>query len=210
VHGKDVWTYRGTHPEENAAFDAAMTSVTSVVATSVISTFDFGRFGTVVDVGGGRGGFLAAILNRWPEMRGVLFDQPHVVAGAGSLLADAGVADRCRVESGSFFDGVPGGGDAYVLKSIVHDWPDDRAVEILRSCHRGMHDGAVLLLVERVLQGPNEGVEDAFIDVNMLVGPGGQERTEAEYAALLDAAGLRLRGVVRSPSGTCVLEAALA
>jgi hypothetical protein len=136
----------------------------------------------------------------------VVFDQQHVVAGTPDLLASAGVGDRCRVVAGSFFDEVPAGADAYVLKSIVHDWPDDTAVAILRVCRAAMQDSATLLLVERVIFGPNGDPDSAFTDLNMLVGPGGQERTEIEYADLLAAAGLRLARVVPSSSGVSIVE----
>ena len=131
VHGTDSWTFRARHPELSAGFDRAMTALARQVAAAVLAAYDFGRFGTVVDVGGGNGAFLAAILARHPATRGVLFDQPHVVAGAPPVLAAAGVADRCEVVGGSFFEAVPAGGDAYVLKSILHDWEDADCVRIL-------------------------------------------------------------------------------
>jgi hypothetical protein len=207
VQGQDVWEYRRRHAEESAGFDAAMTSVTSIVAASVLGAFDFGRFREIVDIGGGRGGFIAAVLTRWPQVRGVLFDQPHVVADAPRLLADAGVAERCRVVAGSFFDAVPSGSDAYLLKDIVHDWPDEHAIEILRVCRRAMDGPATLLIVERVIPRPNEGYDAAFSDLNMLVMPGGQERTGAEYATLVEASGFRLIDVTPTSSGFSVIEA---
>ena len=207
VHGQDVWEYRAAHPEESTIFDAAMTSHSRLVARAVLDVYDFGRFTTVVDVGGGRGAFVAAILRRWPNLRGVLCDQPHVVAGALDLLREAGVEDRCEVVPGSFFDAVRPGGDAYVLKHIVHDWPDAQALTVLRACRTAVGEAGVLLLVERIIAGPNEGPDAAFSDLNMLVSPGGQERTEAEYAALLSAAGFRLRTVVPTTSDVSVIEA---
>jgi O-methyltransferase domain/Dimerisation domain len=207
VHGQDVWEYRAQRPEESAAFDAGMTALSAFVARSVLDVYDFGQFGEVVDVGGGRGALVAAMLKRWPDLRGVVFDQPHVVAGAPELLEAAGVAARSRVVSGSFFDAVPGDGDAYVLKHIVHDWPDDKAVEILRTCRRDMPVGATLLLLERLILGRNEGPDATFSDLNMLVNPGGQERTEAEYAAMLGAAGFLLTRIVPTTSDMSVIEA---
>jgi hypothetical protein len=206
VHGCDMWAYWSGHPEEGVAFDAAMTSTAGVVSSAVLDAYDFGRFREIVDVGGGRGGFLASILTRWPEVRGVVLDLPHVVAGAGELLAGQGVAERCRIAPGSFFDEVPAGADAYLLKSVMHNWPDEKAVEILRVCRAAMDGHATMLLVERVIRGPNEDPDSAFVDINMLVGPGGQERTQLEYADLLDAAGLRLVRVVPSSSVMSVIE----
>lgn len=160
----------------------------------------------MVDVGGGNGAFLAAILARQPATRGVLFDQPHVVGGAGPILAAAGVADRCEVVGGSFFEAVPAGGDAYLLKAILHDWEDGDCVRILRTCRRTMVDGAALLVVERELGAPNEAVDAKFSDLNMLVGPGGRERSADEYAVLFAAAGFRFVGATPSASGISVFE----
>jgi len=207
VHGQDVWAYRASHPGEGKVFDFAMSSLSSLLAESVLDAYDFGRFSTVVDVGGGRGSFLAAVLGRHPALRGVVFDQPHVVASAPATLAGAGVEERCEVVSGDFFASVPGGGDAYVLKAVVHDWDDERATAILRTCRRDMPDTATLLIVERVLGGPNEGPDAAFTDLNMLVGPGGEERTEEEYAALLHGAGFTMTRTVRTDIEVAVIEA---
>ena len=210
VHGTDPWTFRARDPERSARFDRAMTSLSRQVTDAVLAAYDFGRFGTVVDVGGGTGAFLAAVLARHPTLRGVLFDQPHVVAGAGPLLAAAGVADRCEVVAGSFFEAVPGGGDAYVLKAILHDWEDADCVRILRACRRAMADGAALLVVERELGPPNEHPDAKFSDLNMLVAPGGRERTPAQYAALFEAAGFRFAGFTPSAVGTGVYAGAAA
>ncbi len=202
VHGEDVWTYRSTRPEESAVFDRAMTALTGTVDRAVATDYDFGRFGTVADVGGGRGTLLAAILDRHPGVRGVLFDQPHVVQGA-----DLGaVADRCQVVGGSFFEAVPAGADAYVLKAIIHDWEDPESVAILRVCRQAMDESAVLLLVERDLGPPNADPPAKLSDLNMLVGPGGRERTVDEYGALFEQARLRLTGVTPTAGGLQILE----
>jgi len=206
VHGTDSWTFRARHPELSAGFDRAMTSLSRQVTAAVLAAYDFGRFGTVVDVGGGNGALLAAILAEHPALRGVLFDQPHVVAGAGPLLAAAGVDDRAAVVGGSFFDAVPEGGDAYVLKAILHDWEDEDCLRILRTCRRAMADGAALLVVERELGPPNKTPDGKFSDLNMLVGPGGRERAPEEYAALFAAAGFRFVGGAPSDVGTGVFE----
>jgi O-methyltransferase domain/Dimerisation domain len=205
VHGTDVWTWRSMHPEESAIFDRAMTSTTRQVNRELLDAFDFGRFATIVDVGGGNGFLLASILARHSTMQGVLFDQEHVVVGAGPVLEAAGVADRCRVVGGSFFDAVPAGGDAYILKSIIHDWDDEEAVAILRVCRRA---GGVVLLIERVVGPPNEDPATKFLDLNMLVMPGGRERTLDEYAALFEASGFSLVGETPTEGGTSVIEGA--
>ena len=139
-------------------------------------------------------------------MRGVLFDQPHVVSGAGPLLEAAGVADRCEVEGGSFFEAVPAGGHAYVLKAVLHDWADEASIAILRTCRRAMADGAALLVVERELGGPNETPDAKFSDLNMLVSPGGRERSSGEFAALFETAGFGFVGFTPGAAGPGVFE----
>ncbi|MEA2510961.1 MAG: hypothetical protein QOF01_4462 [Thermomicrobiales bacterium] len=208
VHGTDPWTFRARDPGASARFDRAMTSLSRQVIAAVLDAYDFGRFAKIVDVAGGNGAFVAAILAKYPGVRGVLFDQPHVVAGAAPLLEGSGVADRCEVVGGSFFDAVPAGGNAYILKSILHDWEDESCVRILRICRQAMADGAALLVVERELGPPNENPGSKFSDLNMLAAPGGQERTPEEYAALFAAARFRFVGVTPSAGGTAVYEGA--
>jgi hypothetical protein len=198
IHGVDVWTYRSTRPEESAMFDRAMASL-SQQQREAVAVYDFTPFATIADVGGGTGAFLARILASAPDARGVLFDLPHVVAGAPAVLAAAGVAERCEVVGGSFFDGVPAGADAYVLRAVVHDWEDDDALRILDAVRQAIPDHGRILLVERVVEGPNEGRPAKWSDLNMLVSPGGRERTEAEYGDLLTRAGFRPTGVVPGP-----------
>jgi hypothetical protein len=200
LQGMDVWAYRAAHPEDGVAFDRAMTSLTRGVVEAVVGSYDFGLFPCVVDVGGGQAALLAAILGTHRSVRGILFDLPQVVAEAGELLRQAGVADRCEIVGGSFFERVPEGGDAYLLKAILHDWDDDAALAILRVCRRAMPPGRRLLVLERLIGSPNEQPETKFSDLNMMVMPGGQERTREEFAALFAAAGFRLVAV--TPTGT--------
>ena len=206
VHGTDVWTYRNAHPAQGAIFDAAMTALSRQVTGAVTSAYDFSRFTTVVDVGGGRGALLASVLTATPRLRGVLFDQPSVVAGAAPILAEAGVTERCEVVSGDFFDTVPAGGDAYLLKAIIHDWDDERSASILANVRDAMDPKGVVLLVERVLEGPNQGLDGKLSDLNMLVAPGGLERTEEEFDELLAVAGLRRTRTYDTGSIVSVLE----
>jgi SAM-dependent methyltransferase len=210
VHGMDVWEYRRLHPAEGAAFDRAMTANTRGVDEAVLAVYDFSRFGTVVDVGGGHGALLGAILAQHPAMRGVLFDQPQVAAGARVALVAAGVGERCQVVGGSFFEALPEGGDAYVMKSIIHDWEDAESIAILRRCAEVLRPGSAVLLIERDLPGPNQGMESKLSDLNMLVLPGGRERTLAEYQALFEAAGLRFVGATPTDVGVSIIEAAAA
>jgi hypothetical protein len=207
VHGSDPWTLRSRHPELGASFDRAMTSVSSQVAASILAVYDFSRFGIIVDVGGSRGGFLSAILAAYPLMRGVVFDLPHVVAGAGPLLEAAGVADRCEVIAGSFFESVPAGGDVYILKAILHDWDDEQALAILETCRHAMADGTALLIVERDIGPPNEMPDAKLSDLNMLVGTGGRERSVDQFATLLTSAGFDVTSYTPGAAGVGVLEA---
>jgi hypothetical protein len=206
VHGTDVWSYRAKRPEELAIFDSAMTSITGLVDDAVLDAYNFARFGEIVDVAGGRGALLAAILAKHQTVRGVLFDQPEVVANAEALVGRFG--DRCRIAAGSFFDSVPAGADAYLLKSILHDWEDPDCVRILRVIGNAMPEHGVVLAVERDLGGPNENAPAKLSDLNMLVNPGGRERSEEEYAGLFAAAGLRYVGATPSAAGVNVFEAA--
>jgi hypothetical protein len=200
VHGTSIWEYRASRPLEQAVFDRAMTSLAGQVADAVAGAYDFGRFGTVVDVGGGRGHQLAAILARHLGVRGVLFDQPGTVAAVEP-------GERMSLVGGDFFTAVPEGGDAYLLKAVLHDWPDEECVAILRSCRRAMAAGGVVLIVEQLLDLAPDPVRTAFSDLNMLVAPGGRERELAEYGSLLTAAGFTLGRAVPTGTDVFVIEA---
>jgi hypothetical protein len=200
LHGTNVWEHLAAHPEEGEIFDAAMTGHSAPVAEAVAQSYDFSGIGVLVDVGGGEGGLLAAILAANPALRGVLFDLPHVVVTAGALLKRAGVADRCEVVGGSFFETVPEGADAYLLKSIIHDWDDAAAIEILRTCRAAMANTGRLLVVERVIQPGNEPDRAKFSDLNMLVMLGGRERTADDFERLYTEAGFRVTSIV--PTGS--------
>ena len=206
LYGTNVWEYRETRPREAEVFNAAMTALSAAVVEAVVRSYDFSGIGVLVDVGGGEGALLAEILAASPGVRGVLFDQAHVVAGAGALLERVGVADRCEVVAGSFFDAVPGGGDAYLLKSVVHDWDDAEAVEILRSCRAAMANTGRLLVVEPVVRPGNDPDPAKFSDLNMLVMLGGRERTAGEFEGLLARAGFGLTNIVRTGSPFDIIE----
>ncbi|MBJ7593712.1 MAG: methyltransferase, partial [Candidatus Dormibacteraeota bacterium] len=146
------------------------------------------------------------VLMKYPKMRGVLFDQPHVVANAEQLLRDAGITERCEVVGGDFFAALPEGTDAYILRAILHDWEDAEATAILATCRRSVGAAGRLLVIEWAVDPPNEGRDGKFSDLNMLVAPGGQERTREEYAALFAAAGFRLTEVFPTAAGHAVIE----
>lgn len=203
AHGTDVWTYRSQHQEEGAIFDHAMTAISRGVSNAVVTAYDFAPFACVADIGGGHGALLASILGRYPAAHGILFDQAHVVSGAAELL---GVADRCEIVAGSFFEAVPKGGDAYVLKGILHDWDDAAAIAILRVCRGAIGSSGKLLVVERLIAPPNEAPDAKFSDLNMMVSPGGLERTREEFAAIFAAGGFQLSAVVATTTRLSVIE----
>lgn len=205
--GMGPFAYYAQHPDAGHIFNEAMIGYTNNVAGAVAAIYDFSPFTTVVDVGGGYGALLASILQQSRTQRGILFDQPHVVANAESFLASAGVADRCTRVGGDFFEAVPSGGDAYVLSQILHDWDDERCVLILQQCRRVIPESGKLLVVEIVVpsgQGPSFG---KWLDLHMLAVAGGRERTADEYDALFRAAGFGLADVLPTPAGPSVVEA---
>lgn len=207
--GESVWKWRQDHPEESRIFDRAMSAIAAIVATRLADGYDFGRFSRVADLGGGDGTLLATVLSRHPGVRGVLFDLAHVVADGQATLDRAGVSDRCEVVAGSFFDSVPAGCDAYVLKSILHDWDDASSVRILRRVAEVADPGAMLLIVERVVADREPGAVAVMSDLNMMVNTGGAERTSSEWRALAEAGGFEITGATDIGAGWHVIEAAM-
>ncbi|MFO0965330.1 MAG: methyltransferase [Gemmataceae bacterium] len=205
VFGKGFFDYLAERPKEAATFDAAMTAIHGAETEPMLDAYDFSRFGTLVDMGGGNGSNLLAVLKRHPKLRGVLFDLPHVVDRARANIRAAGLEDRCTAVGGSFFETAPPG-DAYILRHIIHDWDDDRSIAILRSCRRAMNPGAKLLVVESVIPPGNTPFTAKWLDLNMMVIPGGLERTEAQYRALYEKAGWRLTRIVPTRLETSVVE----
>jgi len=212
VHGATNWEYRRLHPELGQQFNRAMTAMSAQLIPAILAAYDFSPYRRVVDVGGGRGHLVAAILDANPEARGVVYDQPSVADDARTYLAERGLLDRCEIVGGSFFDAIPDGGDIYLLKAIVHDWPDEPSRNILETCRRAMAPTDRLLLIERVVRdGPEVPIEtlldDAINDMSMLVIQAGHERTEEEFRSLLDSAGFALRRVVPTTSPVAIVEA---
>ncbi|GAC1638727.1 MAG: methyltransferase [Ktedonobacteraceae bacterium] len=208
VFGLSLFDYYAQHPEEAVLFDHMMTEWTASVAPTVAVAYDFSTTQTLVDVGGGHGQMLASILQAHPTLRGVLFDLPHVVKGAPPLLEAAGVAGRCEVIGGDAFKAVPAGYETYLLKGVLHDWDDERAIAILARCHQAMKRQGRVLLVERVIvTGKTPELLVLESDVQMLVMAGGKERTEAEYRVLLTAAGFELTRLIPARTPYYVIEA---
>lgn len=207
VHGEPIFEYLGKHPDESAVFNEAMTGFSSNIAPAVAEAYDFSAFKMIVDVGGGHGTLLTTILRAHPGVSGIAFDSPPVVAGAEDAIREARLAGRCRTAGGDFFLSVPDGGDAYLLKHIIHDWSDDQATTILRNCRRGVNPGGKLLLVEMVVAPGDTSDFAKLLDLEMLVNLTGRERTEAEYRQLLSKAGWRLTRVIPTKSSVQIVEA---
>jgi len=208
--GVGVWEYRAHHPEYAALFDAAMSNFSGVHIDAVLAAYPFSAFRRVVDLGGGVGKFLVALLSAHPGMKGVLFDLPHVAESAREQIARAGLTQRCEFQSGDIFVGVPEGADAYVLSRVIHDWDDARALAILQNCRRAMPRDGKLLLIERILPAraePSPAVRSLLVtDLMMMVMNGGGERTEEEYQGLLGAAGFAPAKVTPTSSAVNVIE----
>ncbi|HEV8431133.1 MAG TPA: methyltransferase [Pyrinomonadaceae bacterium] len=205
--GVDVWKYFQQNPEDAAVFNNSMSSVTAATNEAITSRYDFAAFDTIVDVGGGHGGLITEILKANPKLRGVLFDAEEVIRGARPKLEAAGVADRCEAVAGDFFKSVPAGGDAYIMKWIIHDWSDEKAITILRHCRNQISRNGKLILVDCVVPETDEPDFSKFIDLNMLVMTGGKERTAREFEQLLSVAGFKLLRVIPTELPTAIVEA---
>lgn len=206
----DAFTQIQSDPEQAAVFDEAMATFTAQTAIAVAAAYDFSRFRTIVDVGGGNGALLIGLLTANPTLRGIVVDLPRVIEGAEPKIAAAGLSARCEAVAGDFFQDVPGGADAYLLKHVIHDWDDAKALAILRTCQRAMPAEGTLLVIEGVYPPRIDQSLDsrgaAANDVNMLVCTGGRQRSEVEFRALYAAAGLELRRIVPTAARVGVIE----
>ena len=207
VFGAHHFDYLSRHPDTAKMVDDAMVSVSSMMNTAIATAYDFSAVSTIVDIAGGYGSTLCTILKAHPALRGILFDMPHVIEGARQYIAEQGIADRCEVIAGDFFQSLPRGADAYFMKHIIHDWDDERCVKILRNCHAAMPSHGKLLVSERIVPPGNAPSYSKLSDLVMLVmTPGGRERTEAQYRKLFEAGGFKLTRLVPTESEHTVLE----
>jgi len=204
--GRPFFQYMTEHPDRHAVYDAAMMVHGIAETEPMLDAYDFSAFETVIDVGGGNGLMLAAILNRYPSVKGILFDLPAVVDRAKETISDLDLSDRCRIVGGDFFTSVPSA-DVYVLRHIIHDWDDDDAVSILRNCRNAMNPEGRILLVETVIPPTNEPCFGKWLDLMMLI-VGGRERTEEQYRRLLTRAGLGLNRIISTAHEISIIEAA--
>lgn len=203
----DAWEYRAMDPELNAIFNGTMRAFASEAKAAITSVYDFSGVQRLIDVGGGEGTLIAEILAAHPKARGVLLDLPHVVAGAPAVLEGKGVADRCEVAAGDFFQELPSGGDLYLLRAILHNWDDEPALAILSGCRRAIAPLGKLVIVDPGVA-EAEGFRRYFLDLQMLLMLGGRERTRDELDALCARAGFRVTVFKKLAGGDVLLEAA--
>ena len=209
LFGEPVFQYLSKHAESATLFDAAMTGIHGAETAAMIDAYDFSGLGTVVDIGGGNGTVIRTVLEKYPAMQGVLYDMPHVVERAAPALAASGVGGRCRTVGGNFFESVPPGGDAYLMRHIIHDWTDEQCRTILTNCARAMKPEAKLLVIDAVIKPGNEPQFSKFLDITMLTIPGGKERTAEEFQNLFASAGFELAQIVPTKSEVSIVEGRL-
>lgn len=205
--GKPIFEYLSENPDKARIFDAAMVGIHGRESDIVLSAYDFSGVGVLADIGGGNGSQISQVLNRNSDLKGILFDLPHVIERAKNPIESAGLLDRCELVGGSFFESVPEGADIYLMRHIIHDWDDEKSLTILRNCHQAMSANTKLLIVESVIPPGNDPFGGKFLDLVMLLIPGGKERTAEEYRALLDQAGFELTQVIPTTSEVSIIEA---
>jgi O-methyltransferase domain len=205
IYGMPTFEYLKHHPEEAEIFDEAMTGLSTIDSPAVADAYNFDGIHSIVDIAGGRGLLLATLLERNPHLRGTLYEMPHVLEGAktGALKS---MMDRCTLASGDMFSSVPAGTDAYIMKHIIHDWPDEQCIQLLKACRKGVNPGGKLLVVDCVIQPGNEFSPSKFLDVQMLIFPSGRERTESEFRELLSASGWKLNRIIPTRAMDSIVE----
>jgi hypothetical protein len=206
VHGQSFFEYMVENPEAGEVFNNAMMALSNMLVP-FLRSYDFSEFNRVIDVGGGYGGIMAAILTQNPHLKGTVFDLPPVIEGTLQNMRTAGLEHRCDCVAGNFFESVPPGGDVYLLKHIIHDWGDDEAITILRHCRRQIHDNGRLILLEAVIEPGDAPHPSKFMDLEMIVSVVGKERTENEIKALFKESGFKLSRIIPTPTPVAIIEA---
>jgi hypothetical protein len=206
LNGMPMFDWMAQHPEKTVNFNQAMTNMSSGDAAAVVQSYDFSRFEHIVDVAGGHGTLLAAILDQAPKLRGTLAEMPHVIEGARKAGILDRLANRSTLQVVNILESVPAGADAYIMKHVIHDWYDPECVKILSNCRKGIRPGGRLLVVDQVVPGRNEPSFSKIVDLEMLVLPGGMERTEQEFRGLFAASGFRLERIIPTPALQCIIE----
>ena len=206
VFGQPLFDYLGTHPDVAPIFDAAMVAIHGHETPAMLDAYDFSSTRVLADIGGGNGSVIAATLQRYPKLKGILFELEHVIGRTRESLKAYGIEDRCSLIEGNFFESLPSGADTYLFRHIIHDWSDEQSVLILKNCRKVIRDHGRLLIIEAVVPTGNEPSLAKDFDMVMLVLPGGIERTEAEYRVLLEEAGFQLSSVTPTRSAVSIVE----
>jgi hypothetical protein len=206
LYGMPIFAFLAQNPDQAKIFDAAMVGVHGRETAAMLDAYEFSGVGTLADLGGGNGSLLTTVLKKYPGMQGILFDLPGVTERAKANLQAAGLADRCKVIGGNFFESAPGGADAYLMRHIIHDWDDERSTKILQNVHRAMGKEGRLLVVEGVIPPGDDPSFSKLLDLTMLVIPGGKERTEDEYRKLYEAGGFHITRIVPTMAEVSVIE----
>jgi hypothetical protein len=206
VFGAPIFDYIQTHPEMGPVFDAGMTSLNFYETTTMLEAYDFSGINVLADIGGGNGSLLCAVLPRYPNMKGILFDLGHVIGRAKERLKASGLAERCTAIEGSFFESIPAGADTYFFRHIIHDWTDEQCIQILGHCRKVIPANGKLLIADGVVPAGNAPSPTKDLDMTMLTFPGGKERTEAEFRSLLEASGFTLKSITPTASMINVVE----
>jgi len=205
IYGAPMFEYLKQHPEEAQIFNDAMSDISTIDSPAVAEAYNFDGIRTIVDIAGGHGLLLATILARNPQLQGTLYEVPHVLEGARSGPLKP-VMDRCTLASGDMFCSIPAGADAYIMKHIIHDWPDDRCVQLLKACRKGVNPGGKLLVVDCVIQPGNDFSPGKFLDLQMMIFPSGCERTEKQFRDLFAASGWRLNRIIPTAASDSIME----
>jgi hypothetical protein len=204
--GAPVFEYFKTRPVEAAEFNQCMTDLSTVDSPAVVDAYDFSGIGSIVDIAGGHGLLLATILARNPHLKGTLYDLPHVVEGAKNAALKP-FLDRCSLASGDMFSSVPAGADAYIMKHIIHDWTDEQCIQLLKACRKAVNPGGKLLVVDSVVPPGNDFHPGKFLDIQMLLFPGGRERTEKEFRDIFSASGWKFTRIIPTRVPDSIVEA---
>jgi O-methyltransferase domain/Dimerisation domain len=205
IYGAHVFDFLKQNPAEGQIFNGAMTELSMIDGPAVAAAYNFEGIQSIVDVAGGHGFLLATILQKNPHLRGTLFEAPHVIEGAATGPLKA-VMDRCAFASGDMFTSIPGGADAYLMKHIIHDWPDVLCIQLLKACRQAVNPGGKLLVVDSVIQPGNDFSPNKFLDLQMLIFPGGRERTEKQFRELFVASGWQLRRIIPTAATDSIVE----
>jgi hypothetical protein len=205
IHGQPIFQFFAQHPEESAIFNEAMTNLSALDGPATAEAYSFAGLQTIVDVAGGHGALLAEILSRNPYMRGTLLEMPNVVEGAKSGPLKP-MLDRCSFASCDIFSDAVPAADAYIMKHIIHDWPDDKCVQILKACRKSVNPDGKLLVVDSVIQPGNNFEPGKFLDIQMLIFPGGRERTESQFRDIFNASGWKLTRLIPTAAAESIVE----